>query len=149
MSVITTDILLEGYRRKQVFEWMSEPANHARWLAGAFASVTPQGDRAWDVMVAAKPVARPMGYHFDSADASHRGRRILCHTSGKRTKGKLNYSLRTPRGTNHTLVTLHADYDPGRLVGRLLDSSGLREALESHYVRLLETLGQEIARDLG
>ncbi len=149
MSVITTDILLEGYRRKQVFEWMSDPANHARCLAGAFGQVTPSGDSSWDVMVDTKPVARPMGYHFDKADDSHRGRRVLCHTSGKRTSGKLNYSLRTPRGTNDTLITLHADYDPGRLVGRLLDSSGLRDALEGHYVRLLESLGQELSSDLG
>ncbi len=149
MSVITTDILLEGYRRKQVFEWMSEPANHARLLRGAFDSVTSNGANAWDVMVAAKPVSRPMGYHFDRADATHRGRRVLCHTTGKRTSGKLSYSLRTPRGTNDTLITLHADYDPGRLVGRLLDSSGLRDALELHYARLLETLGQELAQDLG
>ena len=149
MSVITTDILLEGYRRKQVFEWMSEPANHARFLSGAFDSVTPTGTNAWDVMVAAKPVSRPMGYHFESADASHRGRRILCRTSGKRTKGKLSYCLRTPRGSTDTLITLHADYDPGRLVGRLLDSSGLRDALEGAYVRLLESLGQELAQDLG
>ncbi len=149
MSVITSDILLEGHRRKLVFEWLSEPTNHARMLAGAFTQVTPTGARSWDVTVEAKPVARPMGYHFDRADDSHRGRRVLCHTTGKRTAGKLNYSLRTPRGTNHTLITLHADYNPGRLVGRLLDSSGLRDALEGHYVKLLEALGREIAQDLG
>jgi hypothetical protein len=149
MSVITTDILLEGYRRKQVFEWMSAPENHNRMLVGAFSTVTSSGDNSWDVMVEAKPMARPMGYHFDRADSSHRGRRILCRTSGKRTLGKLNYSLRTPRGTSHTLVTLHADYDPGRFVGRFLDGSGLRTTLEGHYRRLLQTLGQELGKDLG
>ena len=88
-------------------------------------------------------------WDFDRADTSHNGRRVVRHTTGKRTSGKLSYSLRTPRGTNDTLITLHADYDPGRLVGRLLDSSGLRDALELHYARLLETLGQELAQDLG
>ena len=147
MSVITTDILLEGYRRKQVFEWMSEPSNHERMLSAAFPSVTSTGARSWDVTVAAKPVGRPMGYHFDRADDSHRGRRILCHTTGKRTSGKLSYSLRTPRGSTDTLVTLHADYNPGRMVGRLLDSSGLRAALEEHYASLLEALGRELSQD--
>ena len=149
MSVITRDILLEGYRRKDVFEWMSKPANHERMLAGSFDEVKASGTSSWEVMVDARPVARPLGYVFESADSSHRGRRILCRTTGRRTEGKLNYSLRTPRGSNNTLVTLHADYDPGRLVGKLLDTSGLRQALEIHYQAMLDTLGTEVNRDLG
>ncbi len=149
MSVITTDILLEGFRRKDVFEWMSEPANHHRMLSGSFGEVKETSPTSWEVMVDARPVSRPLGYVFESADSSHRGRRILCRTTGRRTEGKLNYSLRTPRGSNHTLVTLHADYDPGRLVGKLLDTSGLRQALVLHYQSLLDTLGREIVQDLG
>ncbi|MCP4809832.1 MAG: hypothetical protein GY913_25440 [Proteobacteria bacterium] len=149
MAVITTDILIENTRRDDVLTWMEIADNHERVLSGAWDDVSRTGDRTWDCTLKTFPKARVMSYSFDSTDRSHAGRRVLCTTGGKRTGGKLNYSLRTPRASRNTLVTLHLDYDPGSILGAVLDSSGLRDALEAGLVRMLSNMQQGIYSDNG
>jgi carbon monoxide dehydrogenase subunit G len=145
MAVITTDILLEGFRREPVFDWLGDPANHSRLLSGAFDKVIDKGDGSFELHFKAAPKSRVMGYRFHSKDSSHSGRRILVETTGKRTTGKLHYSLRTMKPSTNTLVTLHMDYSPGPLLGQLLDSAGLRGALEERLKAILDNLAREIS----
>ncbi|MFT5685743.1 MAG: hypothetical protein ACI8RZ_006697 [Myxococcota bacterium] len=147
MAVITTDILIEGFRRESVFDWLGNPANHPRLLNGAFDKVVDKGGDAYDLHFKASPKNRVMGYQFASKDSSHSGRRVLVTTSGKRTKGKLHYSLRTMKPSTNTLVTLHMDYNPGPLLGQLLDSAGLRGALEERLKAILVSLSREMRAD--
>ena len=144
MAVITTDILLKGFRRESVFDWLGDPANHPRLLNGAFDKVVDKGGNTFELHFKATPKNRVMGYQFDSKDNSHSGRRILVKTTGKRTSGKLHYSLRTMKPSTNTLVTLHMDYSPGPLLGQLLDSAGLRAALEQKLNAILDNLSREI-----
>ena len=143
MAVITTDILLEGFRRDAVFDWLGDPANHPRLLNGAFDKVVDKGDGTYEVHFKATK-ARVMGYRFESKDSSHSGRRILIETTGKRTAGKMHYSLRTMKPSTNTMVTLHMDYAPGTVLGQLLDSAGLRTALEGKLEAILASLAREI-----
>jgi hypothetical protein len=85
-----------------------------------------------------------MGYRFESKDSSHSGRRVLVVTTGKRTAGKMHYSLRTMKPSTNTMVTLHMDYAPGSVLGQLLDSAGLRTALEDKLKAILANLEREI-----
>jgi len=147
MAVITRDALIEGIRREAVFEWLSDPEHHNRFLQGAFDATDRVGDRRWDLTMKITPKTRVVGYEFLEADGSHGGRRVLCQTTGKRTAGKLHYSLRTVKPSSNTMVTLHADYEPGGLLGRALDMAGLREALESRYQKVLDNLVREILSD--
>ncbi|MCB9758663.1 MAG: hypothetical protein H6739_02385 [Alphaproteobacteria bacterium] len=149
MAVITTDVLVEGIRRVDVLEWLSDPEHHARMLAGAFDDVVRTDDTTWALTLDVTPKKRVIGYVFDQMDESHGGRRVLCHTTGKRTSGKLNYSLRTMRPSTNTLITLHTDYDPGGPLGQLYDVLVMREALEQRWRRVLENLNTEIVKDLG
>ena len=144
MAVITTDILLKGFRREVVFDWLGNPANHARLLDGAFDEVVDKGDHCYELHFKAAPKNRVMGYQFDSKDSSHSGRRVLVLTTGKRTSGKLHYSLRTMKPSTNTMVTLHMDYRPGTLLGQFL-TAGLQEALESCMKAILDNLAREIA----
>ena len=143
MAVITTDILLEGFRRDAVFDWLGDPANHPRLLNGAFDKVVDKGNGTYEVHFKATK-ARVMGYRFESKDSSHSGRRILIETTGKRTAGKMHYSLRTMKPSTNTMVTLHMDYAPGTVLGQLLDSAGLRTALEGKLEAILASLAREI-----
>jgi len=144
MPVITTDVLIEGVRRDEVFQWLSDPENHDRFLAGTFDEVSREGDRAWSLTLKMPPKARTIGYEFLEPDDSHGGRRILCRTTGKRTGGKLNYSLRTMKPSSNTLVTLHADYSPGSLLGAVLDVTILRKTLEDRYQGVLDNMARVI-----
>lgn len=147
MPVITNDILIEGVRRDEVFQWLSDPDNHDRFLSGAFDAVERTGDRAWTVTLKIAPKARVIGYEFLEPDDSHGGRRVLCRTTGKRTAGKLNYSLRTMKPSSNTLVTLHADYSPGGLLGTAFDVALLRKTLEARYQVLLKNLARAVQED--
>ena len=144
MAVITTDILIKGFRREAVFDWIGDPTNHPRLLNGAFDKVVDKGNDAYELHFKASPKNRVMGYRFTSKDNSHSGRRVLVETTGKRTTGKLHYSLRTMKPSTNTMVTLHMDYSPGALLGQLLDSAGLRAALEGRLTAILENLAREI-----
>ena len=147
MAVITTDILVENIKRQEVLDWLSSAENHDRVLQGAWDEVSRTGDRTWDLTFTAFPKKRTMSYSFDQVDDSHGGRRVLCTTGGKRTAGKLNYSLRTPRASRNTMVTLHLDYDPGSVLGAVLDGAGLRDGLEGGMTAMLENLQGAIYAD--
>lgn len=144
MPVITTDVLIEGVRRDDVFQWLSDPDNHDRFLDGSFDSVSRDSDRSWSLTVKLPPKNRVIGYEFLEPDDSHGGRRIRCRTTGKRTAGKLTYSLRTTKGASNTMVTLHADYSPGGLLGAALDVAVLRKTLEERYQGVLDNLARTI-----
>ena len=144
MSVVTTDILIEGIRRKDVMEWFGDPNHHDAILQDAFDEVRRTSDKTWDLTVKTTPKKRVFTYTFDRLDTDHRGRRVLCTTSGRRVKGTWNYSLRTPRASNNTLVTLRMDYEPGGLMGRVVDSAGLRQALDVALTKVLENLQREL-----
>ena len=139
MAIITKDILLTGVRRDDAFEWIGNPDNHDAILAGAFESVTG-GNGEYELGITTPGRKRTMGYRFASKDAEHGGRRVLVETSGKRTRGKLNYSLRTMKPSRNTLVTVRLDYEPGGTLGGLINSTGLAEALETGLNRMLENL---------
>ena len=147
MAVITRDALIEGIRRDAVFEWLSDPEHHDRFLQDAFEATTRKGEKQWARTMKVSPKTRVVGYELLKADGSHGGRRVLCKTTGKRTTGKLHYSLRTVKPSSNTMVTLHADYEPGGLLGRALDMAGLRESLESRYQKLLDNMVREILKD--
>jgi len=144
MSVVTTDILIEGARREEVLDWFGDPDHHDAILQGAFDEVERKDDRTWVLTLKAVPLKRVITYRFEGLDREHRGRRVLCSTSGHRVEGKLNYSLRTPRASKNTMVTLHMDYEPGGLVGRMLDSGGMREGLQKALNRVLANLQREL-----
>jgi len=145
MPVITTDVLIEGVKRDEVFQWLSDPENHDRFLAGTFDEVSRDGDRSWSLTLKMPPRSRVIGYEFLEPDDSHGGRRVLCRTTGKRTAGKLNYSLRTMKPSSNTLVTLHADYSPGGFLGAALDVAVLRKTLEDRYQGVLDNMARVIA----
>ena len=145
MAVLTTDILLQGFRRDLVFEWLGEPDNHRHILAGAFEDVVENKTGDFSLSFRAPAMRkRTMGYHFDQKDDAHGGRRILVKTTGKRTTGNLNYSLRTMKPSTNTLVTLRLDYSPGGLLGSVIDTVSLREALEELLKSMLTNLEQAI-----
>ena len=149
MAVLTTDILLEGIRRDAVFEWLGDPNNHRHILAGVFPDVIE--NQTGDFTLSFQAPAgrkRSMGYHFDKKDDSHGGRRVLVKTTGKRTTGKLHYSLRTMKPSTNTLVTLHLDYNPGGLLGSLIDSAALRQSLEGYMKSMLTNLVDAIRSDV-
>ncbi len=146
MAVTTADILLEGIRRDNVFEWLSEPANHDVLVEGAFDKVDRKGPGSYELTVSGPFKKRVMGYDFDHADDTHGGRRVHVTTSGKRTVGVLHYSLRTMKPSTNSLVTVHMDYDPGSMLGQVIDSQGLNGALEGCLKKILENLSREIPR---
>ena len=149
MAIVNCDVLIQGVRRDSVFEWLSDPLNHARFLEGCFDQITSSGAGEFDLQFHAPPKKRVLGYHFDRPDDSHGGRRILIRTSGKRTTGTLNYSLRTMKPSRNTLITLTMDYDPGSVLGGVLNRSGISPALESHFKKVLENLQNILCADLA
>lgn len=146
MPVITTDILLTGIRRDDVFEWMGDPANHAAFLNGAFDGFEDQGGGVFALQINAAGKTRTMGYRFAGKDDSHGGRRILVDTDGKRTRGKLNYSLRTMKPSTNTLVTIRLDYEAGGPLGGIVAAAGLSDALERGFKAVLNNLSGSIPR---
>ena len=149
MPVITTDAVIEGIRRDNVMDWLSKPEVHERFLRAGFTKVVANGQGNYTLTLRMGPRSVEMGYHFDRMDDSHGGRRILCTTSGKRTAGKLHYSLRTMKPAKNTMVTLHQDYKAGRVLGPLLDAAGTRKALEDAWAAVLSSLVAEIQSDLA
>lgn len=144
MAVITTDLLIPGIRRDEVFAWLSDPEHHVAILEGAFEGCSRRDSQNWELDIAAPGRPRKMGYRFIVADESHGGRRIIVETTGKRVAGKMHYSLRTMKPSRNTLVTLHMDYSPGGALGSVLNAAGLRRSLEEGMVRMLENLGRAI-----
>lgn len=138
MAVITTDILVEGMRRDDVFAWLGERENHEALLDGVFPDLLELEPGTWRGTLQSKPVSRPITYVFLRKDDSHGGRRVLCRTEGRRTDGSLHYSLRTMKPSTNTLLTVHLDYEPGSVLGAVLDRAGLRDALEAALVQIAE-----------
>ena len=146
MAVLTTDILIEGIRRDDVFSWLSEFTRHENFLKAGFPDLETAGDFELSLPVQAGFKSRRLIYTFIGPDDSHGGRRIRCTTTGKRTEGHLNYSLRTMKPSRNTLVTLHMDYKPGSFLGMALSNS-IQETLETQFAKALEQLVQDIHKD--
>ena len=140
MAVITTDILIKDFRRDVVFDWLGELSHHQAFLSKAFDQVNKISDTELELVFQAGIRRRTMGYHFIKKDNSHGGRRIQIKTTGKRTQGHLSYSLRTIKPGSHTLVTLHLDYNPGTLLGSVINSINLREFLQQNFTQAMENL---------
>ena len=146
MAIITVDVLLTGIRRDDVFDWLGDPTNHDALVQGAFDRVDGTAGQ-YELHLTTPGRKRTMGYQFELKDDSHGGRRIIVKTTGKRTSGQLNYSLRTMKPSTNTLVTIRMDYSPGGALGEMINSSGLAAALESGIRRILGNLEQTIPRN--
>lgn len=146
MSVYTTDVLIEGVRRDDVLAWLAEPTHHEAILTGAWGSMKSVGANSWEVSVPTALRTRPMTYTFEKVDEDHGGRRVHVALGGKRTMGKLHWSLRTQKPSTNTLVTLHADIDPGGALGALAEQLGMRERLEQGFRTMTENVKKGVLR---
>ena len=146
MAVITTDILLEGVRRAEAYEWLRVPANHRQLVEGAFDGFVENSAGDYTLTVKSPGRVRTMGYKVEGGDDQHGGRRVYVQTSGRRFGGRLSYSLRTMKPSTNTLVTLHLDFEPGGLLGTLALRLGLEDRLRRGLVRSLEGLGRAVPR---
>ena len=146
MAVLTTDILLTGIRRDLVFEWLGDFGNHKKFLKDAFDQVKELSATELELHYKAKFKKRVIKYSFLEHDSSHGGRRVKIQTTGKRTSGKLNYSLRTMKPSSNTLVTLHFDYDSGQGLGSILNSISIKETLETYFTKALVNLNSQIPK---
>ena len=148
MAVLTTDILLRGIRRDEVFEWMGDTGNQRKILDGAFDEIKELGPGQYDLVFTAPVKKRTLGYRFTGLDDSHAGRRVLVTTSGKRTTGQMSFSLRTMKPSSNTLVTLHMDIPTNMIEGAIFDNL-VRKPLELCCVKVLENLSNIIPRTVG
>lgn len=144
MPVITNDITVRGFNRESVFEWLGKPSNHERILKGAFDEIRTLDKGIYELFVALPGYRSALGYELRGTEDDHGGRRVLVDITGRRMGGVLHYSMSTQKGTTNTVVTLHFDYSPDGLVGKLLDSTMLRPRLERSWTRVLENLRREI-----
>lgn len=144
MSVYTTDVLVEGIRRDDVLTWLSEPANHKKIVDGSFDGCKELGVGHYELDIHGQPRGRKMSYQFDRVDDEHGGRRIHVKLAGRRVDGKLHYSLRTTKPATNTLVTLHADFPDGGVLGFLSEQIGLRKRLDSGFRIMLDNLAAAI-----
>lgn len=149
MSVITTDLLVEGVRRDDVLGWLAQPQNHGRILQGAFDGVVGNGPREWTVTLKVPPRTREMTYVFHHVDEEHGGRRVHVQLGGRRTTGTLHYSLRTMKPAANTLVTAHVDLDTGGLLGQVVEMAGLRKKLEEGFAKVLRNVKHLVEAELG
>jgi hypothetical protein len=142
MPVITVDTLIEGRSRQDVLDWLAEPAHHEGLLRAGFdVRVVAVGQYDLTVRAPGKPV---IGYRFRDVDQSHGGRRVLVDVRGKRTDGEMHWSMRTMKPSTNTLVTLHMDYRAGRVLGPILDSWYLRQAMSEGFAAALAALQREL-----
>lgn len=146
MAVITVDTLVEGVRRDDVFAWLSDPSHHEQLVRAGFDEVETVGPGVFRAVL--RMPGRPIGveYRFEKADDTHGGRRVLVHLGGKRTAGEMHWSLRTMKPSTNTLVTLHADYKSGRVLGPILDALFLQKALEKGMSAMLDAVQRDLPR---
>ena len=147
MAIITQDILLTGVRREDVFDWIGVPANHDIILQGAFPSIRG-GNGEYELGIETPGRKRTMGYRFASKDDEHGGRRIIVDTDGKRTRGRINFSLRTMKPSTNTMVTLRMDYHPGGTLGGLINATGLAEVLETALTKMLQNVAEHCPKSI-
>jgi hypothetical protein len=145
VAVLTTDVLIEGARRDDVFAYLARPENHRQLVEGAFDGLQERSPGVFELAIKAPPRPRSLNYQFEGPDDSHGGRRVYIKTSGRRLEGKLSYSLRTMKPSTNTLVTLHLDFDPG-VAGLLVLRMGLQARLERGMGRILENLSRSLVR---
>jgi len=148
MAVITTDILIEGIRRDDVFSWLSVFSRHKSFLLAGFPSLKAQGESELTLPFHAGFKERELGYIFLGPDDSHGGRRIKFTTTGKRTNGHLNYSLRTMKPSRNTMITLHMDYNPGSFLGKALQAN-IQQSLEKQFACVLNEIKEQIIQELS
>lgn len=147
MAVLTTDILITGVRRNDVFEWLSDPQRHLTFLKAGFPDTRSDGTMLW-LPFSGGFKTRELGYQFLRPDDSHGGRRVLVQTHGKRTSGTLNFSLRTMKPSSNTLITLHMDYRIGTVLGPVLSAS-IEEELLRCFNLVLEAIQAQILQELS
>ncbi len=146
MAVLTADILIKGIRRDDVFDWLGDVNNHAGILEGAWDGVEGKGLGSFEITLKTPGKSRVMTYDYDRTDDSHGGRRVFVNTGGKRTRGQLSYSLRTMKPSTNTMVTLHIDYDPGSMLGQVINNSGLSDSLLGGMKTVLDNIERVIPR---
>ena len=148
MTVLTRDILVEGLRRDVVFEWLASFSVHAEFLKAGFPKLEVLNNDTLSLPFSGGWKDRVLTYRFLEADDKFAGRRIQIATDGKRLKGHLHFSLRTMKPSTDTLVTLHMDYDPGSLLGKVLEQD-INNNLASAFVQSLSALKANCERDMG
>jgi hypothetical protein len=145
MAIVTVDTLVEGTRRDDVYAWLSDVSHHEKLLKAGFLEVRAgSAPDTWSltIPVPVRPVV--VIYRFRAADDAHGGRRVLVELDGVRTRGELHFSMRTMKPSTNTLVTLHADYQSGRLVGPLIDKFFLEKAMRVGMSQMLEALARAL-----
>jgi hypothetical protein len=146
MPVITRDAIIPGPTAEATFAWLSEPSHHATLASGAFAAVTERGPGVLELTLAIGPgFSLRLDYAVDRSECEHGGRRVHVRIRGRRTRGALRFSLRPAHPGPATLATLHLDYEPGHLLGMVVDRLLLRQALEGACDRLLQNLARLVA----
>jgi hypothetical protein len=147
MTVLTRDVLVEGLRRDVVFEWLSSFSVHADFLRAGFPDLEVLNENTLSLPFSGGWKSRVLTYRFLEADDKFAGRRIQIATDGKRLKGHLHFSLRTMKPSTDTLVTLHMDYDPGSMLGKVLEQD-INNSLADAFVKSLAMLKQNCEREL-
>ena len=147
MTVLTRDILVEGLRRDVVFEWLANFNVHADFLRAGFPNLELLNQDTLSLPFSGGWKDRVLTYRFLEADDKFAGRRIQIETDGKRLKGHLHFSLRTMKPSTDTLVTLHMDYDPGSMLGKVLEQD-LNNSLANAFVKSLGALKTNCERDM-
>lgn len=144
MSNITCDTLIEGHRRDDVFAWLADPGHHEVLVRAGFPAVVTDAAGQFQIPIPFPGQGIKATYTFRSADDTHGGRRVLVDLSGRRTQGALHWSMRTMKPSTNTLVTLHADYSSGRVLGMILDQYVIRGTLEAGMKEMLAELGRQL-----
>lgn len=139
MAVLTRDIIINGYRRDDVFKWMSDFEVHAHFMKAGFPNLVQLDNQTLSLPFFGGYKQRTLIYRFIEADDRHEGRRIKLETDGKRLKGSLHYSLRTVKPSTDTMVTIHMDYDAGSMLGKVLQGD-LENHLAECFVKALQEL---------
>ena len=147
MTVLTRDILVEKLRRDVVFEWLANFSVHADFLKAGFPNLEILNQDTLSLPFSGGWKSRTLTYRFIKADDNFAGRRIQIETDGKRLNGHLHYSLRTMKPSTDTLVTLHMDYDPGSILGKVLEQD-INTNLSKAFVQSLNALKTNCERDM-
>ena len=147
MTVLTRDVLVNGLRRDDVFQWMANFNVHPEFLRTGFPELKVIDDHTVALPFNGGWKRRELVYRFIEADDRHAGRRIQIATEGKRLEGHLHFSLRTMKPSTDTMITLHMDYDPGSILGKVLESD-INEELAKRFVQCLEQLKVNVEKEL-